>query len=104
VGFGGGCDQEPKSKRTSPPSSLKHASNGLPDLDTNPLSTGLRPCFSSAGEARVMIRLPAMVFRFANLQQLCQRLHPEQSISPRSLQARRSRQKTEFHYGIDHRF
>ncbi len=49
-------DQVPKSKRTSPPSSLKRASNGLPDLDTKPLSTGLRPCFRSARAVRAVIR------------------------------------------------
>ncbi len=58
------------------PPSLKRASNGLPDFDLKPLSTGLRPCFSSARHVRAVIRLSAMVFRFANLQQLCQRLHP----------------------------
>ena len=35
--------QEPKSKRTSAPSSFRRASKGLPDFDSNPLSSGLRP-------------------------------------------------------------
>ena len=70
------CGQEPKSKRTSPPSSLKRASNGLPDFDSKPLSTGLRPCFRSAWAVRAVIRLPAMVFQIANLHPRCQPLQP----------------------------
>jgi hypothetical protein len=68
--------QGPKSNRTSPSSSLRRASNGLPAFDSKPLSTGLRPWRSSACAVRTPIFLPAIVFQIANLHPRDQPLQP----------------------------
>src|SRR3954471_18281550 len=67
---------QPKSNRTSPPSSFNRASNVLPVFEANPLSFGLRPCFNSACADFTEIFLPAMVFHTTNLQPDFHPLHP----------------------------
>src|SRR4051812_38795984 len=52
-----------KSKRTSPPSSFSLASKVFPDLDSNPLSTGVRPDFSNTWADLTEILLPAIRFQ-----------------------------------------
>jgi hypothetical protein len=68
--------QGSKSNRTSPSSSLRRASNGLPAFDSKPLSTELRPWRRSACAVRTPIFLPAIVFQIANLHPRDQPLHP----------------------------
>src|SRR3954463_7908161 len=68
--------QVPKSNRTSPPSSFSRASNFLPDFDSNPLSTAVRPCSRSDRAVRTLTAFPATFFQMETRHPLLQPLQP----------------------------
>ena len=68
--------QVPKSKRTSPASIFRRASNFLPAFDSNPLSTAVRPCLRSDWAVRTPMVFPAIFFQIANRHPVLQPLQP----------------------------